>query len=134
LDFDHIGIFVKDIAEGGERLSALLPIARRSEVFEDPLIKVRVQFLYDSRGICYELVAPFGEGNPVDGVLKSGKNVLNHVAYQVENLEAAVAQLSEDGALALGPPCPAVAFGGARVVFLFTPLKFILELIENRQG
>jgi hypothetical protein len=30
-----------------------------------------------------------------------------------------------------GPARPAVAFGGRRVIFLLTPLRFILELIEE---
>lgn len=129
--FDHIGIFVREIDSGRELLSRTLPIRRESEIFEDPLIRVRVQFLYDASDICYELVAPLGEGNPVDGVLKSRKNVLNHVAYRVDDIDAAVARMVGEGAFALGPPRPAVAFGGKRVAFLMTTLNFIVELVER---
>lgn len=130
MQFDHIGIFVRDIASGHQKLSALLPIARSSEVFQDPLLLVQVQFLYDATGVCYELVAPFGEGNPIDGVLKSRKNVLNHIAYTTPELDAELERLRADGAFPLGPPRPAVAFGGKRVAFLMTAMNFIIELVE----
>lgn len=131
MKFDHIGIFVHEIAAGDAALSASIPIARRSEIFTDPVIKVKVQFLFDESGICYELVAPFGEGNPVDGVLKTRRNVLNHVAYRTADLDAVLAAQREKGAFPLNAPTPAVAFGGKRVVFLMTPLNFIIELIEE---
>lgn len=129
--FDHIGIFVDDLKRGEAALSAYFPICRGSPIFEDPLIKVKVQFLYDTSGICYELVAPFGDGNPVDMVLRTRKNVLNHVAYRASDFAGAAARLARDGAHMLGMPCPAVAFAGRRVVFFFTPLGFIIELIED---
>jgi len=131
MKFDHIGVFVQDIASGDEALSSVIPITQRSDIFTDPVIKVKVQFLFDASGICYELVAPHGEGNPVDGVLKSRRNVLNHVAYRTSDLEATVADLRAKGAFPLNEPKPAVAFGGKQVVFLMTALNFIIELIEE---
>ena len=131
MKFDHIGVFVQDIAAGDAALSAMIPIARRSGIFTDPVIKVQVQFLYDTSGICYELVAPAGAGNPVDGVLKTRRNVLNHVAYRTADLDATLADLRAQGAFPLNEPTPAVAFGGKRVVFLMTALNFIIELVEE---
>jgi len=131
MKFDHVGIFVQDIVSGDAALSAILPITQRSEVFTDPLIKVKVQFLFDASGICYELVAPCGEGNPVDGVLKSRRNILNHMAYRTSDLDATLEDLREKGAFPLNEPKPAVAFGGKRVIFLMTSLNFIIELIEE---
>lgn len=131
MKFDHIGVFVNAIASGDEELSAIIPIARRSEIFTDPVIKVKVQFLYDESGVCYELVAPFGEGNPVDGILKSKRNILNHVAYRTADLDAAITAMRAQGGFPLNEPTPAVAFGGKRVVFLMTSMSFVIELIEE---
>lgn len=131
MKFDHIGIFVSDLAVGMQGIESLFPVARASVVFTDPLLQVQVQFLYDDAGICYELVAPFGPANPIDGILKSRKNILNHVAYRTDTLDAKVAQLRDDGAFPLGPARPAVAFGGKRVIFLLTKLNFIIELIDE---
>jgi len=129
--FDHIGLFVADLDQGRRKLKALLPIAAFSEPVEDAGLKVRIQFATDASGVRYELVAPFGEGDPVSGVLASGQAILNHVAYRVEDLDADMARLRAEGALPLGPPAPAIAFGGRRGVFLLTRVRFILELVEG---
>lgn len=129
--FDHIGLFVADMEVGRETLSRLLPLLSYSEVIEDPLLKVRVQFCTDTSGIRYELVAPFGEGNPVSGVLERDTNILNHVAYRVTDLKAEALRLRKAGSILLGPARPAVAFGGRPVMFLLTPMRFIVELIEE---
>lgn len=131
LTFDHIGVFVRDLATGREHLQRLLPIAHTSAVVDDPLLKVSVQFLHDSAGTCYELVAPFGEGNPVDAVLADGRNILNHVAYKARDFEASVAHYRASGCMPLGPARPALAFRNARVIFFLTPLRMIVELIED---
>lgn len=128
--FDHIGLFVRDIDAGRRQLQALLPIESWSGVIDDPGINVRVQFGVDRSAIRYELVAPLAEPNPVAGVLATGKNILNHVAYRCRDLDSAMEGLRCQGAAPLGRPQPAAAFGGSRVVFFLTPLRFIIELIE----
>ena len=129
--FDHIGLFVRDLDAGRAKLASLLPIEKSSDPVDDPGLRVRIQFCTDASGIRYELVAPLGDESPVDGVLRSGNNVLNHVAYRVADLDAECLRLREERCMPLGPPAPAVAFGGRRVVFFLTPLRFILELIED---
>jgi methylmalonyl-CoA/ethylmalonyl-CoA epimerase len=130
--FDHVGLFVRDLAEGRRHLGNLLPIRSWTEAVEDPVIKVRVCFGVDAGGVRYELVAPFGDPNPVSQSLDAGKNLLNHVAYRTREFAAATERLRGAGAMPLGRPLPAAAFGGARVVFYLTPLRFVIELIEDR--
>lgn len=129
--FDHIGLFVSDLEDGRRKLAGMLPIIEYSEPIDDAGLKVRVQFATDSSRIRYELVAPFGEGNPVSGVLMTGKAILNHVAYRVSGLPAAGERLRQEGAIPLGPARPALAFGSRPVIFYLTPLRFIIELIET---
>tara|TARA_Y100001935_G_C17136616_1_gene423349 strand:- start:277 stop:675 length:399 start_codon:yes stop_codon:yes gene_type:complete len=131
MKFDHIGIFVREIDLGIEELNSFLNIVSESEVFHDNNLKVSVKFLYDESKICYELVAPFGEGNPVENVLSSGKNILNHLAYKSSNFDEDLEKLRNKGALPITIPQPALAFEGSRVVFLLSPLRFIIELIED---
>lgn len=109
----------------------MLPIATTDSPVDDPLLKVRVQFCTDTSGIRYELVAPHGEGSPVTGALARGTNILNHVAYEVDDLNAAAGRLREQGAMPLGPALPAIAFGGRRVMFFLTQLRFVVELVER---
>jgi methylmalonyl-CoA/ethylmalonyl-CoA epimerase len=129
--FDHIGLFVRDIDEGRKKLNELLPISSCEEIVDDPGLRVRIQFCTDASGIRYELVAPFGEGNPVEGVLQSGKNILNHVAYRVSDIAKEIERMRQQGCMPLGRPAPALAFGGRQVVFFLTPLRFVVELIED---
>ena len=56
--------------------------------------------------------------------------ILNHVAYQVTDLAAAAAHLQKEGCARTGDPKPAIAYGGCRIQFFVTPMRFIVELIE----
>lgn len=129
--FDHIGLFVEDIGIGKDTLSTILPIREWCEVIDDEVLRVRVCFGKDQCGLRYELVAPLGSPNPVSGVLSSRRNILNHVAYRVPDIAAAAAALRAQRSVPIGPPKPAVAFGGAPVMFFMTPLSFIIEIVED---
>lgn len=131
--FDHVGVFVPDIEAAKKTFGSIFPVRAWSEVFDDSVLHIRCCFGNDDAGLRYELVAPFGSPNPVSGVLKSGRNILNHVAYRVPDLEAASRALQEKGAVPTGPPQPALAFGGAHVMFFLTDLGFIVELIERAE-
>ncbi|MDP9018105.1 MAG: VOC family protein [Candidatus Eremiobacteraeota bacterium] len=112
-------------------MERLLPIRDWTPVVDDPGLNVSVCFGADSSGVRYEIVAPFGSPNPVSRVLNDGRQILNHVAYRVHDLESAIDRVRATGAIPMGEPKPALAFGGARVIFFLTALGFILELIED---
>ena len=118
MTFNHIGLFVADLEIGKNKLCNMLPIIDVSPIIEDPGIKVRIQFCTDSSGIRYELVAPWGEDNPVQGTLISGKGIINHVAYSVPNLTQEANRLRNEGCTPLRTPQPAEAFDG-RLVFFY---------------
>ncbi len=128
--FDHIDIVVRTLSSGREYLSSLFGISDWTAEFDDPGIKVSVQFGRDRSGICYELIAPFGDGSPIENVLSNRVNILNHVAYSVADLAVEASRLTASGAVPTGPAQPAVAYGGKNVQFFYTPLRFIIELIE----
>jgi len=132
MKFHHIGVFVKDLAIGREHLRSLFPIIRVGPVINDELLKVFVQFLTDENEICYEIITPNGTDNPVQRSLIEGKNLLNHIAYKVEDFDLKILEYRRKGCIPLGKAQPAVAFEGARVVFFLTPLEIIVELIETK--
>ena len=76
--FHHIGIFVKKIETGKKIMEKKIKIKSFSKVIKDRNLKVKIMFIKDKDNITYELVAPFGKGNPVDKILKSRTNILNH--------------------------------------------------------
>ncbi|PJG58430.1 VOC family protein [Aeromonas cavernicola] len=129
--FDHIGLVVTDLANGEHYCREVLGLSQFSVAVKDPLQKVWVQFVHDPAGICYELIAPIGEDSPVTQVLKTRRNVINHLAYRVTCLTTTADKLREQRHLPLGPRQPAVAFGGAYVQFFLSPLGHIVELIEE---
>jgi methylmalonyl-CoA/ethylmalonyl-CoA epimerase len=130
LNFDHVGLVVRDLAQGFQSISVLLPIASRTERFDDPGLGVSVQFLQDQSGIVYELIAPLGDNSPVARIASSRNGVINQLAYRVDNLAAAGEYFRANGATPTGQPKPAVAFGGALVQFFYTRDGVIVELIE----
>ena len=131
MKFDHIGVFVKTLSSGREYLTEIVQIKSWSESFNDKIQGVSVQFGYDESGVCYELVAPNAKINPVDKLLSQGKNIINHVGYKVNNIEEEVLRLRSLNCLLVSGPTPAIAFNNKKIAFLYTPLKFIIELIEN---
>lgn len=131
MQFDHIGLVVPDLASGVAYCRDVLGLSRFSVAVEDPLQGVWVQFVHDEHGLCYELVAPAGEDSPVTQVIKTRRNVINHLAYRVHSLQEGATRLREQRHLPLGPSQPAVAFGGAHVQFFLSPLGHIVELIED---
>ena len=131
LNFDHVGIVVRDLAVGLQSMRALLPIAASTERFDDPGLGVSVQFLQDKSGIVYELIAPLGSNSPVAKIAASRNGVINQLAYRVEDIAAAGQYFRSNGAIPTGSPKPAMAFGGALVQFFYTSEGFIVELIES---
>ena len=128
--FDHIGLVVGDLAAGRESLGSTLDVSHWTEIFEDAGIGVLVQFGRGETGPCYELIAPFGKTSPIAGSLRGGRNILNHVAYLVTDLNVEAARMLEQGCISTGAAQPAVAYGGRRIQFWMSPLRFLVELIE----
>jgi len=49
----------------------------------------------------------------------------------VENIEQTMTELLAKGCVAWGDLVPAVAFGGRRIGWLFTPWRQLLEIVER---
>lgn len=131
MEFDHIGIFVKSLEIGREQLNCIFEIKKWDKPVIDNVQGVKVQFGYDSCGICYELVSPYAKVNPVDNVLKQAKNILNHVAYKVDDINYEIKRLEKSNNILITGPVKAKAFNDKKIAFLYTPLRFIIELIEK---
>lgn len=128
--FDHIGVVAKTLQEGRAALESYFPIAGWTGEFTDSINGVFVQFCRDTSGVCYELVAPLGDRSPVHGALNAQHNIVNHVAYLVSDLSAEARRLQVAGAIPIGKPKSAIAYGGRRIQFFVTPMRFLVEIIE----
>ncbi len=77
-----------------------------------------------------ELLHPLGENSPVANFLANNPSGgMHHVCYEVEDIEAAIAQLETQGARVLGDGKPRTGAHGLPVVFLH-PKDFCGTLIE----
>ena len=118
--FDHVGLAVVSI-----RATA----GPDAEIIDDPSQRVSVSFV-DLAGLRVELIQPLHQRSPIDRSLKSGQ-CLVHLCFRVANLEAAIIRGRRFGLHQLARPVPAVAFGGRRIVWLFSKTIGLVELLED---
>lgn len=104
-----------------------------SEQIADPIQQVKVCFAEMPGGAVIELVEPLTDKSPVNKIINSQRGGLYHLCYEVDDLDKAIAEFREKRCLPLGKPVPAVAFDGRRIVFLFTPNRDLIELVESQK-
>lgn len=129
-----MGIAVPDLQPASEFYSKVMGLRLIAEPVEDPIQKVRVCFLADTgrEQPCIELICPLDDKSPVNGYLKKGIGAY-HLCYEVNDIENEPAALASKGCLILSQPVPAVAFGGRKIAWAFTPTKHLLELLQKRK-
>jgi len=77
-----------------------------------------------------ELMHPLGEDSPVENfLLNNPSGGMHHVCYEVEDIQAAIERLVEQGARVLGDGKPRIGAHGLPVVFLH-PKDFCGTLVE----
>jgi methylmalonyl-CoA epimerase len=112
---DHIGVAVADL-EAAIALHAQtygMPVAHRETVAEQGVEAV----LLDVGDGHVELLAPLAGDTPVGRFLAGRGPGLHHVAYAVEDIEAALERLREHG-VRLIDEAPRTGIRGSRVAFL----------------
>ncbi len=127
--FHHVGIAVRDIAKASLWWTGQNGFTAEGPVYHDPLQKVRVQFFVQAGGFRIELVEPAAEDSPVNRYLDVPGGMY-HTCYEVDDLDATMAEWRSERAFPVTKPMPAVAFGGRRIVFLLTPDRHLVELVE----
>src|SRR5271167_1957320 len=112
---DHIGVAVEELEPMLElyRDGFDLRVAHREVVEEQGVEAV----LLDIGENHVELLAPLGTETPVGRFLAKKGPGLHHVAYQVEDIDATLAALSQQG-MALIDERPRIGIRGSRVAFM----------------
>jgi methylmalonyl-CoA epimerase len=112
---DHIGVAVEELEPSLElyRDSFDLEVAHREVVSEQGVEAV----LLDVGENHVELLAPLGAETPVGRFLQKKGPGLHHVAYQVSDIEATLAELKQTG-VALIDEEPRRGIRGSRVAFM----------------
>lgn len=125
---DHIGYAVKNIDKARKSMEAL------GYVFEETIADYeRNIFLCfgELAGYRIELVAPMGEGSPVDMHLTKIGPTPYHICYRSSSIEEEIEKLKASRFKVSIPLTPAVAFGGKRIVFLYSLSAGLIEIVED---
>ncbi len=133
LGVDHIGIAVSDLKEVGSFWGDTLGLPANGEetVAEQ---KVTTGFFPTPNGSEIELLAATDETSPIAKFIEKngGRGGIQHIALRVDNLEAALADLKEQGVRLIDEK-PRVGAGGAKIAFVHPKASHgvLLELCQR---
>ncbi len=130
---DHIGVAVDDL-EAAIALyegSLGMPLVHRETVVEQGVEAV----LLDIGDGHVELLSPLGPETPVGKFLERKGPGLHHVAYAVEDIEATLAELGEQG-VELIDSSPRVGIRGSLVAFVHPKStgSVLTEIVQPTEG
>jgi len=117
LKIDHLGIAVPNLEEGKKFWSDVLGLKLEgSETVEEQKVTTAFLPVGDSE---VELLVSTSPDGPIAKFIEKngGKGGFQHVAFRVENIEEALAGLTEKG-VALIDKTPRIGAGGAKIAFL----------------
>lgn len=129
----HVGVATQKLDATAKMLEGLFGYRTIAGPFADPIQRVSVSFLTMSAEdrVEVELVEPLSEDSPVRSILQKGGGTAYHLCLETADLEAALQHAKELGCMTVSPPAPAVAFGGRRIAWLYTPTRQLIELVET---
>jgi len=112
---DHIGIAVKSIEEGKRFFADILGLKfEKIEIIEEQKVKTGFFPITDSELELLESTEPDG---PVAKFIEARGQGVQHIAFRVENLDEALAELKEKGVRLIDQE-PRKGAGGARIAFI----------------
>ena len=124
----HVGYLAKNI-EKTEKKFFELGYEVESPTAYDEIRKINIEFLVNG-DYRVELIQPMNEESPMYPLLKRFKNSPYHFYYEVEDLDASVAELSGKGYTVIQEPEIAPCIEGKKVCFLNNISMGIIELVE----
>ena len=115
----HVGIAVRSIKEAVSGL----------EMIEDKIQGVTVGFVRLS-GLTLELIEPASEKSPIDASLAKGTKLL-HICIEVPSLKIALEHCTKHGFRKISKEEPAAAFNMRKIVYVFSTIFGLVELVES---
>ena len=126
---DHLGIAVDDLDSALAVYSTTLGLSlKKREVVEEQGVELAALIVGET---LIELLRPLSEDTPVGRFLSKRGPGLHHVAYRVDDIEAALGALREAGAR-LVDEVPRRGMGGSRIAFVHPSATggVLTELVE----
>jgi methylmalonyl-CoA/ethylmalonyl-CoA epimerase len=131
---NHVGVAVPSLDAAVATYRGFFGDIPMSDVIELPQLYVRVRFL-DAPNSQIELLEPIGKGGPIAKFLeRNPKGGQHHLAFEVDDIHAAVADMQANGATVLNEP--RIGAHGTLVTFVH-PKDFcgvLIELMEPPGG
>ncbi len=130
---DHVGVAVEDLdaALALYEGSFAMPLAHRETVEEQGVEAVLLDV-----GSCHvELLRPLGPDTPVGKFLERSGPGLHHVAYRVDDIDAALAELERQGVRMIDTE-PRTGIRNSRVAFCHPKStgSVLTEIVEPAEG
>ncbi len=130
LKIDHLGIAVNNIEDGKKFWTDALGLEfEGSETVEEQKVTTAFFPVGESEVELLESTAPDG---PIAKFLEKKGQGIHHIAFRVENIEAALSELKEKG-IRLIDEKPRMGAGGAKIAFLHPKATngILVELCER---
>jgi methylmalonyl-CoA/ethylmalonyl-CoA epimerase len=126
MKFHHIGVACKNIEEEIANISKIHQVIKQSPIVFDKEQNAALAMLTLIDGTNIELIS----GKQVEGFLK--RNITYyHICFEVDDINAEIDRLVNDGAFLISPPKPAVLFDNREVAFLNVSYGMI-ELLNSK--
>jgi len=126
----HIGIMVNDFQEALEKFKGFGLDC--SETKEDKPLDLLIGFLSigDTSIELLHHTKPYTGGDPVSGVVRGQKGAINHLCFEVDDLDASIRDFEKNGAKII-EGCPRKGAHG-RIAFFYpeTTAGVLIELCE----
>jgi methylmalonyl-CoA/ethylmalonyl-CoA epimerase len=126
---NHIGLAVPNIEAFLRKTTPLYEGFSRGPTIVNERQRVRELYMTDG-ATTVELLEPLGEGSPLQAFLnRNPTGGLIHLALEVTDLDAAIAQVTAAGGRVVVLPVQDVAFNERRIAFVYLGGQ-VIELIE----
>ena len=131
----HIGKVVENINKAQKYYELTLGLKARSKPVIDPIQRVEVVFIETGHGqdLTIELIRPLDETSPVHKFLEKGGGY-HHLCFEVDDIQKSIKDFKKRGALILGEPVPGKGHSDRTTVWIFTPAKDLIELVERDES
>lgn len=126
----HLGIAVPDIETGLALYGGMLGLeCKHTEILPEQKVKTAMLPIGETR---IELLEPTDPSSAVAKFIEKRGHGIHHIALEVEDIEAALADLKAKG-VALIDETPRTGVGGTRIAFLHPKGTHgvLLELVQN---
>lgn len=129
MKISHLGIATKGIDEALKFWEGALGLQNvHTEIVEDQKVRVAMLPLGESR---IELLEPTSDDSPISKFLEKRGGGIHHIAVEVDDIEAALAKLKEQG-MRLIDESPRIGAEGCLVAFIHPSSAngVLLELVQ----